>query len=915
MVNLMDPFLQKIVNASLDELYVELQTSSTGLSTLQAQQRLLKNGKNQIKTQKTTSKWVLWIRNYIHFMALLLWVSSIIAMIAGMVELGIAIIIVIVINGTFSYIQEVRASKATQALKKLLPASAIVIRDGLQQKILAEDLVVGDLLLVEEGDRISADARIIDSLHLRADQSTLSGESTAVRKANERIFDPQLALFEYPNLLFAGTTVAQGHGMAIVYACGMATAFGSIAHLTQSVESDRSPLQKELNHLTKQVSIIAIMLSVIFFFASIFIVKQPFAFSFIFALGMIVAFIPEGLLPTVTLALAMAVSRMSKKNTLVKKLSSVETLGSTTIIATDKTGTLTQNEMSVRYLWRPSTTYEVEGIGYDGDGVILHQDASLTTLLQGFALCNNAKLLEQDEAHPHVRIIGDPTEACLLVVAKKGKIHLDELQASYPRLHEVPFDSTRKRMSTIHLHGQEKIVYVKGACKELLACCDQYDGAALSDELIEDIINQNDRFAKQGLRVLALASKTLAFDHTPLHSLSAEQVETKLSFIGLVAMQDPPRKEVFDAVQKCHEAGIRIIMITGDYGLTAKSIAKKIGIISHDDVQIIIGSTLQQLSDEQLQLALQDEVIFARVAPEQKLRIVETLQRMHHIVAVTGDGVNDAPALKKADIGVAMGLSGSDVAKESADLILTDDNFASIVSAIEEGRAVYSNIRKFIIYILNSNMPEGIPSALFLFSKGAIPLPLTIMQILTIDLGTDLFPALGLGSELPEKDIMKQPPRNQKEPLLNKTVFLKAFLWYGGLEMIALVISYYMVNYWNGWPAIPLAPLGTPLYQKATTMALASIVFCQMGMVLNCRSANQSIFTLGIFSNKRILFGIVFEFVLLLTIVYLPFLQSVFNTQPLDLQDWLFLCIWPILIVFLEELRKWITRKRKGTSL
>jgi magnesium-transporting ATPase (P-type) len=411
--------------------------------------------------------------------------------------------------------------------------------------------------------------------------------------------------------------------------------------------------------------------------------------------------------------------------------------------------------------------------------------------------------------------------------------------------------------------------------------------------------------------VLAVAYRLLTRNDNLPAALSAytpELIEQDLTFVGLVVMADPPRPEVADAVKICHKANIRIIMITGDYGLTAESIAKRIGIVEGEHPQIISGMELEKMPDEDLKEALKGEVIFARVAPEQKYRVVSSLQEMGHIVAVTGDGVNDSPALKKADIGVAMGISGTDVAKEAADMILTDDNFASIVRAIEEGRAVYSNIRKFILYILNSNMPEAAPSAAFLFSKGGIPLPLTVMQILSIDLGTDMMPALGLGTELPEEGVMERPPRSQKESLLNKSIVIKGFLWYGMLESVVAMLAYFFVNILNGWPSVPLASSGL-VYRQATTMTLAAIVFCQIGMVMNCRTERQSVFKAGLFSNKRVLQGVAVEIILITLISYVPFLQEIFQTAPMGIKDWLFLIVLPPFILFVEEIRKAITRK------
>ncbi|MPM50827.1 Calcium-transporting ATPase [bioreactor metagenome] len=653
--------------------------------------------------------------------------------------------------------------------------------------------------------------------------------------------------------------------------------------------------------------------------------------SFIFALGMIVAFIPEGLLPTVTLALAMAVQRMVKEHALVKRLSAVETLGCTTVICSDKTGTLTQNEMTVNNLWLPGRELTVTGLGYAPKGDIYHgeqritvaDDGDLRMLLTAAALCSNARVVPPEPGSDRYTVLGDPTEACLGVVAEKAGLNYEAVSRSMPRVRELPFDSRRKRMTTIHaleqpVQGARRVAYIKGAPKEVLELSSTMSANGeilpLTQAQRDEIMAENDRYARNGLRVIAVACRYLTKEMNLPASMSAytpELIEQEMTFLGLTVMADPPRPEVADAVKLCHRANIRIIMITGDYGLTAESIAKRIGIVQGEHPRVISGMELEAISEEDLKLALKDEVIFARVAPEQKYRVVCALQEMGHVVAVTGDGVNDAPALKKADIGVAMGISGTDVAKEAADMILTDDNFASIVRAIEEGRAVYSNIRKFILYILNSNMPEAVPSAAFLFSRGGIPLPLTVMQILSIDLGTDMMPALGLGTELPEKGIMDQPPRSLKSRLLNGKLFIKAFLWYGMMEGVICMAAYFYANWVHGWPGVPLAAAGL-VYRQATTMTLASIVFCQIGAVLNCRTERESVFSVGLFSNKRVLLGIAVELALICALSYVPFLQGIFNTAPLALTDWALLVILPFPILLLEELRKYLTRLAKN---
>ena len=912
----------------VEEVLQALNTRIGGLTDTEVDASRLEHGKNVISEKKGKPVILVFLGNFISLMAILLWIGGIIAFFADMPELAIAIWLVNIINGVFSFLQEYRAGKATEALRSMLPSYARVIRNGREQQILAEELVTGDLMLLQEGDRISADARLVESNDFQVDQSTLTGESNPVRKTHDSILRDGLSRSEITNFVFAGTSVAGGTAKAVVFAIGMETEFGRIANLTQNMKEEQSPLQKELDRLTKQISLISLAIGLFFFLAAVLFVKERTASAFIFALGMVVAFIPEGLLPTVTLSLAMAVQRMVKEHALVKRLSAVETLGCTTVICSDKTGTLTQNEMTVSNLWLPGKEYSVTGLGYAPVGKIMDGQAEvaaenepdLKLLITAAALCSNARLVPPGPDSDRYTVLGDPTEACLGVAAQKGGIDAEAQAALTPRIRELPFDSRRKRMTTIHqlkrpVNGCQRVAYVKGAPKEILELCSGVFTGGQTREITDaqrtEIMAANDRYARSGLRVLAVACRYLSRDMkipTALSAYTPEIIEQDLTFIGLVVMSDPPRPEVAEAVRLCHKADIRIIMITGDYGLTAESIAKRIGIVQSEHPRVVSGLELEALTDDELKEALRDDVIFARVAPEQKYRVVCNLQEMGHVVAVTGDGVNDAPALKKADIGVAMGISGTDVAKEAADMILTDDNFASIVRAIEEGRAVYSNIRKFLLYILNSNMSEAVPSAAFLFSRGGIPLPLTVMQILSIDLGTDMMPALGLGTEMPEQGVMDQPPRSQKDALLNKKMFVKAFLWYGLLEAIISMGAYFYVNLLNGWPHVPLAASGL-VYRQATTMTLASIVFCQIGAVLNCRTERRSVFSAGLLSNRRVLLGIGVEVLLICTLIYVPFLQNIFNTAPIGLKEWVILVLLPIPVVLLEELRKAISRK------
>ena len=908
--------LASIPALPISEVYRFLGTQPQGLTQTEAEQRLVAYGRNVIRKVKGKPLWLKFIVNFTHLMAILLWIGGFIALAARLPELAFAIWLVNLINGLFSFWQEYRAERATEALRKLMPAYARVVRDGQEQRLLAEELVPGDQIILAEGDHISADARLVREAELRVDQSTLTGESHPVRKTSEAVLSSDLARIELPNLIFAGTSVAAGSAQAVVLATGMDSEFGKIAGLTQSVGQDISPLQREMSTVTKMVSVIAICSGLVFFGLALTLAGMSVAEGFIFALGMIVAFVPEGLLPTVTLALAMGVQRMAKRHALVKRLSAVETLGCTSVICTDKTGTLTQNEMTVSALWLAGQRLTVTGIGYEPQGQILSdgqpldpdQRDDVRRLLTAASLCNNARLLPPNDHIARWTVLGDPTEAALRVAARKGSVDPETELTGLPRLRELPFESRRKRMSTIHRRGTERIAFVKGAPQEIVNLCSRIRQAdtdlCLTDALRCQITAANDAFARAGLRVLAVASRRLPSELT---DLSVEAVEQDLTFLGLMAMMDPPRPEVTQAVNKCHQAGIRIIMITGDYGLTAESIARRIGIVhdGNDRPRIITGVELDALDDQTLQTALRGSVIFARVAPEHKLRVVRNLQAMDHIVAVTGDGVNDAPALKKADIGVAMGLTGTDVSKEAADIILTDDNFASIVNAVEEGRAVYANIKKFTSYIFTSNTPEAVPFILFAFSRARIPLALNVMHILAVDLCTDMVPALALGAEKPEPGVMDRPPRNIKEHVITRSLLIRAYVWLGPMQSLATMAAFYYMywtsGYWGQWLDLPASGA---LYRAATAMALAAVVTTQIGNLFAHRTERISAFKISWFSNRLVWIGIASELIFIALIVYVPFLQRLIGTESFPIEHWVFLFAWAPALLVIDEIRK-----------
>ena len=655
---------------------------------------------------------------------------------------------------------------------------------------------------------------------------------------------------------------------------------------------------------------------------------------------MIVAFIPEGLSPTVTLSLAKAVQRIAKDGALIKSLTSVETLGSATVICSDKTGTLTKNEMTVKSLYLSTGVLTVTGNGYSPEGHIVDEtgkehtgqnDYALKRLLTIGGLCSDARLIppEEGKENKHYTVLGDPTEACLGVAAEKGLVSPGNQLNLMPRIRELNFDSVRKMMSTIHqldhtVDGAQRVSFTKGAPKEVLERCSYIlDGEKVRPITEEDkkkAMDQNDRYARDGLRVLAMAYRLLKKDSDIPLALSAytpEIIEKEMVFVGLEAMQDPPREGIREAIAQCHRAGIKVIMVTGDYGLTALAIAKKIGIVHSDkEIAVITGSELAKMTDDELKEKLKGEVLFARMAPEQKYRVVTCLQELGEIVAVTGDGVNDAPALKKADIGVAMGITGTDVAKDAADMILTDDNFASIVKAIMEGRTVYSNIKKFITYIFNSNVPEAIPFLLPTLTGNLVPQPLTIMEVLFVDLGTDLVPALGLGSELPNESVMDEKPRSKDSHLIDKRLLGKAGL-YGITTSILAMAAYFLFVLFNQTPGVPFhfftSESNPELWMSSTAVVIVSIVFCQIGMGFNCRTDKESVFKLGLFSNKLLGIGQILEVVLVLAIVFIPWINAeIFQAYNITTwQIWPILISFPFLVFFLEEGRKYLMRRKE----
>jgi magnesium-transporting ATPase (P-type) len=877
-------------------------TAHPGLTSDEAQRRLATAGPNLLVEPKKPSSFRRFAANLVHLFALLLWGGAALAWAGGMPELTAAIVVVILVNAAFAFVQEYRAERATEALRRMLPQTARVRRDGVRSEVPAEEVVPGDVLLLAAGDRVCADAELVERAELRIDESALTGESWPV---------------EPGPVVFAGTHVAAGAGEAVVVETGMRTRFGRIAQLAQETRAERSPLERELDRVTRFVAALSISIGAAFFVLAGFL-GLGWKERFVFAIGVTVANVPEGLLPTVTLSLALATQRMAKRNALVRRLSSVETLGETTVICTDKTGTLTENELTVQRVWTLESELEVEGAGYEPFGRFLAggrvvDPRPLAELLRAGLLCNDSRLVSGTHGWS---VIGDPTEGALVVLAEKGGLRAEQEAALYPRVAELPFDSKRKRMSTVHLAGEKRVAYVKGAPEEILA----RSTLSAADRARADAAAE--AMERDALRVLALARRECSVEDD-----TVEELEEELEFLGLVGMLDPPRPEVADAVARCRRAGIRVLMVTGDSGWTAEAIARRIGLVGrathvvgpneHVDareVQILGPRTLDGMDDATLVRTLADhDVIFARIAPEQKLRLARVLREGGEVVAMTGDGVNDAPALKEADIGIAMG-SGTDVAKETADMILLDDNFASIVAAVEEGRAVYENIRRFASYHFCSNVGELMPFVVWGASGGAIPLPLVVMQVLAIDLGTDMLPAIALGTERAEPGTMERPPRKHGERLLSARVLARVYGFVGPLEGLAGLASFFFSYLLGGWrPGLPLADTGSQ-YVQATTMTQTGVVMGQVGAGFAMRTNRRSVFSIGLFSNRFLLAGIAFELLLASALIYVPGLNSAFHQRPIGPWHWLFLLAWPPLIFLAEEGRKAVVRRCASAS-
>ena len=878
---------------TVEEGLSRLDTQLQGLTTIEAQERLARLGPNALQAKKRQPPVILFLEQFKSFLIIILLFAVVASAILGNTLEAALILVIVVFAAGLGFAQEYRAERAIEALARMAAPSATVIRDGKEQEIDAQKLVPGDVLVLLTGDRVPADLRLMEAANLRADEASLTGESVPVGKAVTALSSGDHPVAERNNMAFMGTSVVYGRGRGVVVATGMQTHFGQIAGMLQTVETRQTPLQQSLDRLGRWIGVAAFSIVGVVFGLGL-MRGEDVLEMFIWAVSLAVAAVPEALPAVVTISLALGVQRMVKRHALVRRLPAVETLGSTTIICSDKTGTLTQDQMTVRQLYFNGATAEVTGTGYEPQGQFLREgqpvsagDAHLGMLLRIGALCNDSSLRQDNDSWT---VRGDPTEGALVVVAAKYGVDPEALRDEWVRTDEVPFSSESRRMTTVHASPEGRIAMSKGATEVILdACFHIYeDGEVRPLETAgqEAILSVNQDMARNALRVLALAYKPLNGD---------ERVGEGLVFAGLVGMMDPPRQEAKAAIAQCDTAGIKSVMITGDHQLTASAIARELGLLKNGAV--LSGNEIERMTDEELIEAVQRTEVYARVSPAHKFRIVSALTQQGHLVAMTGDGVNDAPALKKADIGVAMGITGTDVSKEASEMILTDDNFASIVAAVEEGRTIFANIRKFLMYMFSTNLGELLLVLVAVLLN--FPLPLTAIQLLFINLVTDGLPALALAVDPSDPDIMQRPPRDARKPVLEPPDL--ALVALGG-AWSGLVNLYIFIGALNG---------GRGLIE-AQALTFLCLVFIQYFKAFNFRSDRLSILRIGPFANRWLVWAVLLNSLLMLPVVYIPFLQGPFHTFSLGLMDWALVMGLAFTVVPVLEAGKWLRRRSAG---
>ncbi len=877
-----------------DKAFAHLQSHPDGLSTAEATKRLEQYGPNELQAAHRISPWEILLEQFKNVLILILLGATAISLFLGHGVESIVIAVIVLFAVVLGFVQEYRAERALEALRKMAAPTATVLRDGIEVKIPARELVPGDVILLHTGDRVPADARLTETFNLQVEEAALTGESVPVEKYVRPLDNEDLPIGDRKNIVYAGTAITYGRGRALVVATAMQTEFGKIAQLLQTVETGKTPLQQNLDKVGSLLARAAFVVVAIIVGLGL-LRGQPFIDMLIFGIALAVAVVPEALPAVVTISLAIGVQKMVKRHALIRRLPAVETLGSTSVICSDKTGTLTKDEMTVRKIFTAGQMVTVSGAGYTPEGEFsvnggtpMAPTDALKQMLTAATLASDTRLLRAEEPlGDGWEIKGDPTEGALIVAAAKAGLQKAALDGDAPRVHEIPFSSETKRMTTLHeIHGS-LTAYAKGAPEVILDSCDftltENGVVALVADGRGKVLAQAQGMASEALRVLAIASKP---------NVTPETAETGMTFLGLAGMIDPPRPEAKAAIAVCVEAGIRPVMITGDHPLTAQAVARELGLLRNGG-RVVPGAELEDMSDEQLHREVEDISVYARVSPAHKLRVVTAWQARGHIVAMTGDGVNDAPALKKADIGIAMGITGTDVTKEAAAMTLTDDNFASIVAAVEEGRGVFGNIKKYLMYLLSSNIGEiGLMAGSALLG---LPIPLTAVQILYVNLATDGLPALALSVDPPEKDLMKRKPRDPRTGIFTRPVMLLMVL--GGLwsTLINLGLFTWAIN------------SGRSL-EEAMTMTFVSLVLIQFFKAYNFRSDRHSVFHKP-FVNKWLNLAVGWEIVLLLLIVYLPFLHEPFNTYALPLVDWLIVFFLAFSVMPVLETAKWATRK------
>jgi Ca2+-transporting ATPase len=860
---------------SADSVLRELRTSAKeGLSTAEAKQRLIQYGPNSIEEARRISLLRIFVLQFASPIVWVLLAAMSISLIVQEWADFIVIAAIVVINAVLGTVQEFRAERAIEALKKMVSLKAKVLRDGRPVEVGAADVVPGDIILLETGDKVPADSRLIEVTNLAMQEAALTGESTPVQKTAEKLTD-HVAVADQRNMVFSGTIVTNGHAHAVVVGTGMRTEIGKIAKLIKEAKVEPTPLQKKLASLSKILGIVVILIAAVVFGAGV-LYGLPAFEMFLAAIALAVAAIPEGLPAVVTVALALGVQRMARRNALMRKLPSVETLGACTVICSDKTGTLTHNEMTVRAVYANQEMVAISGAGYSPEGKFAQDPKRFKLLLTIGALNNNAQVEKEKDGW---KVIGDPTEAALIVSARKAGIDVEKLNKAYPRLKEIEFTSERKIMTTVHTYGGKLLVCTKGAPEVIAKLCTKQlvhgKLVRFSRSDAERVHAAAEQCANKALRVLGFAYKEI----TPG---SKDKLENDLIFVGLQAMIDPPRPEVREAIEKCKAAGIKVVMITGDHLSTAKAIARELGIAG----RAITGVDLDHITD--LAAEVEDIGIYARVNPAHKIKIIDAFEQRGHVVAMTGDGVNDAPALKKAHIGIAMGITGTDVAKEASAMVLADDNFASIVRAVEEGRVIFDNIKKFVNYLLSGNTGEVL--TLFLSIILGLPLPLTALMILWVNLVTDGTPALALGVDPPDPDVMRRPPRKIEDNILSR----QRGALIGLIGTLVMLNTLFVFDWFD--PETQLA--------KAQTAAFTTLVLSQLFNAFNQRSETRSLFSVGPFKNKWLLGAIALSVSLQAAVMYVPFLRELFGTVALSAKEWLFVAGVSASVLVLGEIVK-----------